>query len=105
MKRKIIITLGIALFVVATMIKLNFSKENNSSNISLSDLTVMAYADPENQYPIGRRCGEDECSKACGIPPFVYTAYGSWWHCKWITTPGVCEDVACNRECDAFCFE
>jgi hypothetical protein len=86
MKRKIIITLGMALFVVATMIKLNFSKENNSYNISLDKIAVMAYADEEidPNYCINKHWHYYSCYHYANC-------YDCWFETE-VTYDGYCDD-------------
>ncbi len=93
-------------FVVSlTVVNINIIKDKINCNITIQDLITMSEATAEEGYPIGKYCGRDTCSKACGMPPFVYTADGHYWHCKWQDMPGTCIDAMCNKECDAMCFE
>lgn len=112
MKKTILKIFG--LVVVATLMVLNiqFTSMDEGSMISLSYLKNLAFAQggengggDDDQYPKGQRCGSDPCSVTCGIPPFTYTAEGSWWHCKWTTEPGTCSATLCERACDARCFK
>ncbi len=102
MKNKII-TAGFVFFVLLITANLKISQNNQSSNISLNSVYIMAQAITEEGYPIGKYCAQDDCHKQCGVAPYVYTADGHYWHCKWKDTAGSCDESLCEKACDAMC--
>jgi hypothetical protein len=98
--KKIFLKIGVFLFVIMTVISYRLSN-NHNENISLENILVMSHAQAEDGYPIGQYCGSDKCTVSVGIPPYVVTGEGSYWHCKWQDLPGVCLDALCDKPCDA----
>ena len=105
MKNKIVIMAGAVLFALLAVVKFEKALNDHSGNGSLMSISIMASAIAEEGYPVGKYCGTDECHKSCGIAPYVYTADGHYWHCKWKDTPGTCDDSKCNKPCDAMCVD
>ena len=105
-KTKIKILIVSFVIAAAAVTGFNLAQENSNMDVSLADIAVMARAtDGENPgYPVGQYCGQNTCSKECGVPPYVYTANGHYWVCKWKDTPGDCDSELCEKECDAKCF-
>ena len=97
--------LGIVFFALLITTNIRKFANSNSKNISLASISIMSQAIAENGNPIGKYCGTDACEKSCGIPPYVYTAHGHYWHCKWKDTAGTCEGSQCNKACDAMCVD